>query len=167
MAKTPTLVADDVVVEIEYTLTVDGEVLDSSEEDGPLEYLHGYENIVLGLERALTGKAVGDTVKVTVKPEDGYGELDEEAIVFVPREEIPAEIPLEEGTEIVMEDDDGEYVTAIISWIGADEVKLDFNHPLAGYTLNFDVKVVGLREATEEELDHGHVHAGGHHHDED
>lgn len=168
MTKKPTLVADDVVVEIEYTLTVDGEVLDSSKEDGPLEYLHGYDNIVPGLEKALTGKTVGDNVKVTIKPEDGYGEHDKEAIVFVPRMEIPAEIPLEEGTEIVMEDDDGDYVTAVIAWIGPDEVKLDFNHPLAGFTLHFDVEVIGLREATEEELDHGHVHADGHHHhDED
>lgn len=166
MTTKPTVVADDVVVEIEYTLTVDGEILDSSEEEGPLEYLHGYENIVPGLEKALAGKKVGDKVKVTVKPKDGYGEYDDEAVAFVPRMEIPAEIPLEEGTEIVMEDDDEEYITAVIAWIGADEVKLDFNHPLAGYTLEFDVKIIGMREATSEEIDHGHVHAeGNHHHD--
>lgn len=164
MTKKPTVVADDVVVEIEYTLTVDGEIVDSSEEEGPLEYLHGYENIVPGLEKALAGKKVGDSVKVTVKPEEGYGEYDDEAVAFVPRMEIPSEIPLEEGTEIVMEDEDEDYITAVIAWIGADEVKLDFNHPLAGYTLEFDVKIVGMREAAPEEIDHGHVHAEGHHH---
>ncbi len=164
MSKTPEVVNGDVVVKIEYTLTVDGELLDSSEEEGPLEYLHGYDNIVPGLEKALAGKSIGDTVKVTVKPEEGYGEYDDGATAFVPRLEMPDEIPLEAGTEIVMEDDEGDYVTAIITWVGADEVKLDFNHPLAGYTLDFDVKVIGLREATEEELDHGHVHAEGHEH---
>lgn len=158
MSETPTQVADDVVVTIEYTLTVDGEVLDSSKDEGPLEYLHGYDNIVTGLENALAGKKIGDNVKVRVPPELGYGEYDDEAQAFVPRSEIPAEIPIEEGIEIMMEDDDGDTMSAVITWVGADEVKLDFNHPLAGQTLDFDVTVIGLRTATEEELDHGHVH---------
>ena len=160
----PTQVSDDVVVQIEYKLTVDGEVLDSSEEEGPLEYLHGYDNIVPGLEEALEGKKIGDSLHVTVKPDDGYGEYDEEAVSLVPRKEIPQDIPLKEGTEIMMEDEDGDHVSAVITWIGPDKVKLDFNHPLAGYTLDFDVKVIGLRAATEEELDHGHVHMEGHEH---
>jgi len=157
-------VEHDVVVKIEYMLTVDGEVLDSSEEEGPMEYLHGYGNIVEGLENALKGLKVGDEIKVTVPPEEGYGEYDPEANAHVPRMELPPEIPLEEGTEIVMEDDDGTVMQAVITWVGADEVKLDFNHPLAGYTLDFEVKIVGLRAPTEDELDHGHAHEEDHHH---
>ena len=157
----PTTIADDVVVEIEYTLTVEGEVLDSSEEEGPLAYLHGHDNIVPGLEKALAGKKVGDSVTVTVSAEEGYGEYDEEATAYVPRAEIPADVPIEEGVEIVMEDEEGDVLAAVITWVGADEVKLDFNHPLAGRALDFDVKVVGLRAATEEELDHGHAHMEG------
>ena len=160
----PTTVADDVVVLIEYKLTVEGEIVDSSEEEGPLEYLHGHRNIVSGLEAALAGKKTGDSVEVSVSPEQGYGEYDDEAVAFVPREEIPAGVPLEKGVEIVMEDDDGEEMSAVIVWVGADEVQLDFNHPLAGRTLEFEVKVVGLRAATEDELEHGHAHMEGHEH---
>ncbi len=164
----PTQIADDVVVKIEYTLTVEGEILDSSADEGPLEYLHGHENIVAGLELALTGKKVGDKISVTVEPAAGYGEYDDESVAFVDRMEIPVGVPLEEGTEIVMEDDDGEAMSATITWVGPDEVKLDFNHPLAGETLHFEVEIVGLRAPTVEELDHGHVHDEGyHHHDEE
>jgi FKBP-type peptidyl-prolyl cis-trans isomerase SlyD len=160
----PTTIADDVVVKIEYTLIVDSEVLDSSADEGPLEYLHGHDNIVAGLEAALSGKKVGDSLQVTISPEDGYGEYDDEATAYVPREEIPTDVPLEEGVEIVMEDDEGDVMSAVIVWVGADEVKLDFNHPLAGRELEFEVKVVGLRAATEEELEHGHAHVEGHEH---
>ena len=160
----PTTIADGVVVKIEYTLIVDSEVLDSSNDEGPLEYLHGHDNIVPGLEKALAGKKVGDSMQVTVSPEEGYGEYDEEATAHVPREEIPADVPLEPGVEIIMEDDDGDELSAVIVWVGADEVKLDFNHPLAGRELEFEVKVVGLREATAEELEHGHAHMEGHTH---
>jgi FKBP-type peptidyl-prolyl cis-trans isomerase SlyD len=160
----PTAVADDVVVEIEYTLTVEGEILDSSEAEGPLAYLHGHDNIVPGLEKELSGKKVGESVSVTVSPEEGYGRYDEEAAAHVPREEIPADVPIEEGVEIIMEDEDGSVMAAMITWVGADEVKLDFNHPLAGRELGFEVKVVGLREPTEEEMEHGHAHMDGHEH---
>jgi FKBP-type peptidyl-prolyl cis-trans isomerase SlyD len=160
----PISIADGVVAKIEYTLIVDSEVLDSSNDEGPLEYLHGHGNIVPGLEKVLVGKKVGDSLQVTVSPEEGYGEYDEEATAHVPREEIPADVPLEPGVELVMEDDDGEELSAVITWVGPDEVQLDFNHPLAGRTLEFEVKVVGLREATEEELEHGHAHMEGEEH---
>lgn len=164
MTNSPSQVADGVVVKIEYTLAIAGEILDSSEEEGPLEYLQGHENIVPGLEKALDGKKIGDALKVTVEPEAGYGVYDAEAVSHIPRLEMPVDIPLEVGTELLMEDDDGSYISAVITWVGADEIKLDFNHPLAGRTLDFDIKVVGLREASEEELEHGHVHAPGHQH---
>jgi FKBP-type peptidyl-prolyl cis-trans isomerase SlyD len=166
MSSEPTIIADNVVVKIEYTLTVDGEVVDSSAEEGPLEYLHGHQNIVEGLEKALTGKKVGEAVAVVVPPEQGYGAYDDDATAFVDRLEMPADVPLEEGVEIVMEDEDGDYMTAYIAWVGADEVKLDFNHPLAGETLHFDVKITGLRQPTAEELDHGHVHDHKHGHED-
>ncbi len=163
--KKPGVVARNVVVKIEYTLTVDGEVVDTSEEEGPLEYLHGHGNIVDGLENALEGKKIGDRLQVSVPPAEGYGEYDDEAQAHVPRLELPADIPAEEGTELVIEDEDGDFLQAVITWVGADEVRLDFNHPLAGYALDFDVEVVGLRAATSEELDHGHAHMEGHEHD--
>jgi FKBP-type peptidyl-prolyl cis-trans isomerase SlyD len=160
----PTQVAHDVVVKIEYTLSVDEEILDSSQDEGPLEYLHGYGNIVSGLERALKGCRVGDELQVSVSPEDGYGVFDPQANAHIPRIDLPADIPLEVGTEIVMEDEDGSVLQAVITWVGADEIKLDFNHPLAGANLNFDIKVVGLRSPTSEELEHGHVHSAEHDH---
>ena len=154
-------IANDLVPKVDYVLTVDGEILDSSEEEGPLEYLHGHRNIVIGLEQALTGKKIGDNVKVEVAPADGYGEYDDDAVTHVPRIEMPPEVPLEFDIEFMLEDDDGGLLVATIVWVGADDVKLDFNHALAGLTLNFDVTVVGLRAATQEELDHGHAHADG------
>jgi FKBP-type peptidyl-prolyl cis-trans isomerase SlyD len=161
----PTEVADNVVVVMDYSLTIEGEIVDMSDEGDPLPYLHGHENIVPGLERELTGLKVGDTKKVAVEPKDGYGEYDEEGTVFVDKLEIPGEIPLELGVELHVTDEEGDSTHATIVWIGADEVKLDFNHPLAGKTLEFFIKIIELRHPTEEELAHGHVHGeGGHQH---
>lgn len=160
-----TQIADDVVVTIDYTLTVDGEILDSSEEEGPLEYLQGHQNIILGLERELAGTKVGESKKVTVAPADGYGEIDEEAIVDVPRDEFPENLPIEVGLELEVTDKDGDIMLASIVEVGKDTVKLDTNHPLAGKTLHFEVTVLDLRAATEEELTHGHVHNQGNHHE--
>lgn len=160
----PTQVADDVVVTIDYTLTVDGEVLDSSEEEGPLEYLQGHQNIIPGLERELAGMKVGGSKNLTVAPEDGYGEVDQEAIMDVPLSEFPEEVPLEEGFELEVTDKEGDIMLAKIVEVGKTTVKLDTNHPLAGKTLHFEVKVVNLRPATDEELTHGHVHSEGHPH---
>jgi FKBP-type peptidyl-prolyl cis-trans isomerase SlyD len=165
MTKTLEQIQDGIVPMIDYTLTVEGEILDSSDEHGPLEYLHGQQNIVVGLEKALTGKKIGESLQVTIAPTEGYGEYDDEAVAFVPRIEMPPEVPLEVDTEFMIEDDDGAVMVASITWVGADEVKLDFNHALAGLTLEFDVKVVGLREATGEEIEHGHAHQDGHSHD--
>lgn len=160
----PAQVADDLAVTIDYKLTVEGNIIDSSEEEGPLDYLHGHENIIPGLERELTGMKVGESKKVTVAPEDGYGELDEEAVLEVPRSEFPDEVPLENGIELEVTDEDGDMMFATIVEVEEDFVKLDTNHPLAGKTLEFEVTVVDIRTATEEELDHGHVHSGHDHH---
>lgn len=160
----PTQIASDVVVSLEYTLTVEGEVVDEAGKDAPLVYLHGYQNIVPGLEAKLAGMKVGDKKSVTVQPEDAYGEYDEEAIQFVKKLDIPGKIPLDVGVMLSVRDEDDDITNAWITEILADEIKLDFNHPLAGDTLQFDVKVAELRPPTKEELEHGHVHDEGHHH---
>lgn len=156
--KSPNQVADDVVVSIDYTLTVDGEVVDSTEGDDPLQFLQGHQNIIPGLEKALTGMKIGESKKVVVDPEDAYGQVDPENVIEVPRDEFPDEIPLEPGIELEVKNADGEELSATIIAITGDTVKLDFNHPLAGKKLTFDVEVIDLREASEEELTHGHVH---------
>lgn len=158
-------VQDGVVVSMDYKLTVDGELLDSSDEAGPLQFLAGYGNIIPGLEREMMGMKIGDSKDVVVKPEDGYGEFDDEAFMEVPRSEFPEDMELEEDMELHVTDEDGEHQAAYVSEFDDKTVQLDFNHPLAGAELHFSVKVVALREPTEEELDHGHVHEGdGHHH---
>src|SRR5512133_489526 len=156
MQNKPSTVADDVVVSIDYTLTVEGEVVDTTEGDEPLNFLQGHQNIIPGLERELTGMKIGDNKKVVVTPAEAYGEIDPDNIIDVPREEFPEEIPLEPGTELEVKNADGEVLSATINEVNGDTVKLDFNHPLAGKELTFDITVVDLRTATEEELEHGH-----------
>jgi FKBP-type peptidyl-prolyl cis-trans isomerase SlyD len=153
-----TKVAKDLVVSLEYTLTVDGEVIDSSEESGPIDYIQGHENIILGLENVLEGMEVGETKKVNVKAQDAYGEYDPEAVEEIPLADFPDDIPLEVGVELAVEDEDDGPMSAVIEEVGKDSVTLNFNHPLAGKDLNFDVKILSIREATAEELEHGHVH---------
>jgi FKBP-type peptidyl-prolyl cis-trans isomerase SlyD len=163
----PMKVAADLVVSIEYTLKNDaGEVLDGSDEDGPLHYLHGHDNIVPGLEAALNGRALGDSLNVTVAPEDGYGTPDDDLVFEVPREELSDDIEPEVGMELGMTSDDGDFLRARICGVTTDTVQLDANHELAGQTLHFAVKVVGIRQPTQEELEHGHVHdpSDPHHH---
>lgn len=153
-----TLVADDIVVTMDYTLTVDGEIVDSSKEDGPIQYLHGYGNIIPGLEAHLSGLTVGESLDVSVAAKDAYGEFDSEQIMDVPLSEFPEEICVEPGVELEMKDTEDNILFARIVSVGKSRVKLDFNHPLAGKELNFAVKIVGLRLPTAEELEHGHVH---------
>jgi FKBP-type peptidyl-prolyl cis-trans isomerase SlyD len=158
------VVQDGQVVMMDYTLHVGGEILDSSEGHDPLEFLQGAGNIIPGLERELYGMAVGESKKVTVVPAEGYGELNPNALVNVPRSQFPANVPMETGTEIQVTDQQGQTMVARIDRVEVESVRLDFNHPLAGKDLHFDVKIVGLRAPTDEELDHGHVH-GAHDHE--
>lgn len=157
-------VQNDVVVSIEYSLQVDGEEIDSSKGQDPLQFLVGHGNIISGLEREMMGMKVGESKDVVVSAADGYGEYDDEAYMDVPRAEFPQDMPVEEGLELSVRDDQGQSRYARIDSIEGDVVTLNFNHPLAGDELHFNVKVVDLREPTSEELEHGHVHQGGHHH---
>jgi FKBP-type peptidyl-prolyl cis-trans isomerase SlyD len=157
-------VQDGLVVSMDYKLTVDGEVLDSSEDAGPLQFLAGYGNIVPGLEREMAGMKIGESKDVVGAPAAGYGEFEEDALLEVPRNEFPTDLQLEEGIELNVTDEDGQNQYARVENITDESVRLDFNHPLAGAELHFTVKVVALRDPTKEELDHGHVHEEGHNH---
>lgn len=158
-------VADNTVVVIDYTLTNnEGQVIDSSEGAGPLAYLHGAGNIIPGLEDALLGKEAGDEVKASIEPANAYGERHDAL-----KQEVPAELfsgveKVEVGMQFQSETDQGP-VLVTVTEIGDETITVDGNHPLAGVHLNFDVNVREVREATEEELEHGHVHGeGGHQH---
>lgn len=157
-------VQNNLVVSMEYTLHVDQEEIDSSNGQDPLQFLVGHGNIISGLEREMIGMKVGESKDVVVLPAEGYGEFDENAFMNVPRNAFPSDLPVEEGAELTVRDDAGQSRYARIDAIDGDTVTLNFNHPLAGDELHFNVKVVGLREPTAEELEHGHVHQAGHHH---
>ena len=160
-------VADDLVVSLDYTLRLeDGQVVDTSaaDEGKPLEFVQGQGEIIPGLEQALYGMRVGDVKEVVVAPVDGYGEHDPEAFEMVERQIFPAQMDLEPGTSLRLRESSGEILEAFVVDVRPEGVLLDFNHPLAGETLYFQVKIAGLRAATEEELAHGHVHGPGHAH---
>ena len=157
-------VQDGVVVSMEYTLHVEGELLDTSDGQGPLQFLVGYGNVISGLEQEMMGMKIGDSKDVVVQPEDGYGEFDDDAFMNVSKKDFPTDMPLEEDAELTVRDEEGHARYARVDSIEGDTVRLDFNHPLAGAELHFSVKVVALREPSDEELEHGHVHEDGHHH---
>ncbi|MGB8212420.1 MAG: peptidylprolyl isomerase [Anaerolineales bacterium] len=157
-------VADGQVVVMEYTLKVDGEIIDTSEGHGPIEFLQGVGNIIPGLERALYGMVVGENKDVIVPAGEAYGEMDQEAFMDVPRDQFPDDILMEVGTQIELQNESGQPVYARMVQVGGESVRLDLNHPLAGKELHFAVKIAGLRPATDEELDHGHVHGEDHQH---
>lgn len=153
------------VVSLAYTLRDgDGEIIDQSENGSPLLYLHGAQNIVPGLEEQLEGVAEGESIKASVSPEKGYGPRIGEA-QEVPRNLFPADAELAAGMQVVAHDDEGRQIPFFITGITEDTITVDPNHPLAGETLHFEVTVESLRDATEEEIAHGHPHgSGGHHH---
>jgi FKBP-type peptidyl-prolyl cis-trans isomerase SlyD len=158
-------VAADSVVLIHYTLKDDqGQVLDSSAGGDPLAYIQGHGNLVPGLEKALEGKSAGDRVEVTVAPADGYGTRSEELVQRVPKRQLQGSGEIHKGMQFRAQTDEGLRVFTVTAVVG-DMVTLDGNHPLADQTLHFDVEITDVRAATEEELEHGHVHGpGGHHH---
>jgi FKBP-type peptidyl-prolyl cis-trans isomerase SlyD len=154
-------VTKDSVVAIEYKLTVENNPVDASEGE-PLVFLQGHGNIIPGLEAAVMGMNVGDEKTVSIQPDQGYGLYEEELIQTIPTSAFDDE--LEVGGNYTGEDEDGGAVSFTVLEIEGDEALVDFNHPLAGDTLDFWVKVVSVRAATPEELSHGHVHSGADHH---
>lgn len=159
------VVKDAMVVQLDYKLTVDGETIDSTdfENGGPIEFIQGQGHIIPGLESELYGMRIGETRQVAVEPAQAYGAVDPEAYVTLKREDFPESMSPELGMIFEMGEPDGDTLLARVIGMEGDEVEVDMNHPLAGKDLLFDVKVVGLRPATEEELDHGHVHSHGEH----
>jgi FKBP-type peptidyl-prolyl cis-trans isomerase SlyD len=159
-------VKNDCVVLMHYVLTdSEGTVIDRSPEGNPLPYLHGHQNIVPGLEVALTGAEVGETKNVTVSPEEGYGVREEELVLSVPRDQFPGDAEPKVGMMVGMETDQGHTVPVRITDVSDERIELDANHELAGVTLHFEVRIDSVRPASAEELAHGHVHGpGGHHH---
>jgi len=153
------------VVTIEYTLTSpDGEVLDTSKGGDPLSYLHGVGMLIPGLEKNLEGRGAGEAFDVKVAPHEGYGLRDERLVHKVTKQQLPAGLEVEIGLELSARGPEGELVMTVVA-VEGEQVTLDGNHPLAGIELHFTGEVKGVREATKDELSHGHVHgAGGHHH---
>ncbi len=153
-------IANNTVVSIHYTLKDDaGVVIDSSEGAEPLVYLHGAQNIIPGLEKELEGKTTGDTLQVTIEAADAYGEVNENLIQTVPSNLFQGVDKLEVGMQFQAETPDGTQVITIAA-VNGDDITIDGNHPLAGERLHFNVEVADIREATAEELEHGHVHSG-------
>lgn len=152
------------VATLQYTLRDDGgTVLDASGDDAPLVYLHGHGNLIGGLERALEGLAAGDTLAVSVEPEDAYGLRDESLVQDVPRSAFPDGVVIEAGMRFQGGSGHGAQ-SVVVTEVGAGHVRVDGNHPLAGQRLHFEVRVTEVRAATRQEIAHGHVHAHGHDH---
>lgn len=159
-------IAQQKVVTIHYKVVdVDsGEVIDSSEGGQPMTYLHGAQNIIPGLEQALEGKQVGDEFETTIAPADAYGEYSDERVQQVPMEAFQGVEKVEPGMAFTAQTEHGP-VNLIVTEVDEATVTVDANHPLAGKALNFSIKVESVRDASEEEMAHGHVHGeGGHHH---
>jgi len=154
-------IGKDCVAIIDYTLKDDdGDVLDDSQ-NGEFVYLHGAQNIIPGLEAALSGKQAGDQVNVSLEPKDAYGERDPERIQVVPRDMFETDEEIVAGMQFHAQSPDGQMMVITVSEVDDDEITIDGNHAMAGMNLHFDVSVVDVREATVEELAHGHVHTEG------
>ena len=151
----------NVVASLAYQVKVeDGVVVDESTVDAPLDYLHGNNNLITGLETALEGKEAGAKFSVTVSPDEAYGEHSEALVQRVPAEVFQGVEQIEVGMRFLADTDQGP-VPVEVTEVDGDEVVVDGNHMLAGHTLTFDVEVVALRKATAEEIEHGHVHQAG------
>ena len=153
------------VVTLNYILKNDeGEIIDESQ-DGSFLYMHGAGGIISGLEDQLEGKSAGDSLSAHIEPADGYGERDDSMIQTVSRDMFEADHPVEEGLQFHAESPEGDMLTITVTKVDGDKITIDGNHPLAGIALNFEVTIVDVREASAEEIEHGHAHGpDGHHH---
>ncbi len=159
-------VAKNTVVSIAYTLkNADGDVLDTADAQSPLPYLHGHGNLIVGMENALEGRDTGETFSVVIPPEEAYGTFDDDLVWEIDKDQFADVGDFEIGTQLVMEMEDQQILVSVVE-IRDDVVIVDGNHELADETLYFEITVVDVRDATAEEIDHGHVHGeGGHEHD--
>lgn len=149
------------VVSLAYQLTLeDGVVADKSTAEAPLDYLHGHNNLITGLEKQLEGRVAGDKFTATIAPEEAYGEHNEGLVQRVPANVFQGVEQIEVGMRFLADTDQGQ-IPVEVTEVDGDEVVVDGNHMLAGQTLQFDVEVVAVRAATQEEIDHGHIHAAG------
>ena len=152
-------ICDHAVVAMHYTLTnAAEEVLDSSEGQDPLIYLHGTGGVIPGLEAALLDKVVGDQFTAVIEPDDAYGAVNPSLVQVVPRSAFAGVESIEAGMRFTASDGEGDQQSVAIAEVNGDEITVDGNHPLAGQTLHFEVEVISVRAATEEEISHGHVH---------
>ncbi len=147
------------VVTIHYTLTNDeGQVLDSSVGKNPLKYLHGNKNLIEGLEKELLGKKVGDKLHVVIEPAEAYGERRDDLVQEVSREAFQGVEDIQPGMQFNAQAPDGSTYVVTVTNVGEEKITIDANHDLAGVRLTFDVEVMDIRNATDEEISHGHVH---------
>ena len=159
-------ISEQKVVTMNYEVADDqGQLIDRSEEGGPLAYIHGNGQLIPGLETALEGRGKGDKVAVDVPPEQGYGERDEEGVQTVARNQFDDSVEIEVGMQFEAQDDDEGHQIVTVAAVDGENITLDTNHPLAGKNLRFKVEILDVRDASTEELSHGHVHGpGGHDH---
>lgn len=157
--------ASNTVVHISYVLKDSkGEILDQAESGDEFHYLHGHENIVPGLEKALDGKAIGDKIDVSLTPDEGYGDFDPSRVRKFPKSEFPARMRNPKIGTMLQIEEDGRWGVWRVEAVEADTITLDGNHELAGQDLHFSVEIHGIRPATAEEIEHGHAHSPGHEH---
>jgi FKBP-type peptidyl-prolyl cis-trans isomerase SlyD len=151
MSENTPIIKKDMIVELQYVLYADGKRLGNCDPD-PVIYLHGNHQIIPGFEKGTEGLKVGDTKTFEVSPADGYGYREEKATIVMPKSDFPKELPLKPGAELQMVNEDGEEMPGWLTQITDDTITVDFNHPLAEKTLRFDVEILSIRKATEEEL---------------
>ncbi len=149
------------VATMNYTLKDDSGTIIDAANDGSFVYLHGAQNIIPGLEAALEGKLMGDKVNATIEPKEAYGEIDPSRLQTMPRSAFPADAQIAVGMQFHGESPDGQAIVVSVKSIDGDDIVIDGNHELAGKTLHFEVEIVEVREATPDELAHGHIHGPG------
>ena len=157
-------IADKNVVNIKYVLTDNDKNIIDKSEDGNFSFLIGAGNIIPGLEQALLEKTAGDTFDVSIAPADAYGEYNKELVHKVPRTQFPPDVDIQAGMQFQGKTPDGQMTVVKVTEVKGDDVFVDNNHPLAGVQLNFAVEITNVREASETELEHGHVHDSNEHH---
>ena len=159
------MIGQNSVVSMHYTLkNDDGEVMDSSAGKEPMVYLHGANNLIPGLEAELTGKTTGASFNASIPPDQAYGEFSDDLVQVISKSMFQGVESIEPGMSFIAQGDGGAQRQVRVTEVDGDNVTIDANHPLAGLTLHFEVEVVDVREGTPQEIEHGHVHAGGHDH---